>query len=303
MDRAFLKAVDRGVHSHGVRKAAQMVVDETAPMSEQELRLLRGALRNTEFQALSNNSAWCRAVFGREQSCVALDLPEGLEEYEMVGVVATVTNSPVVQEVGLTTMILDTIRGTGKRADKHLERVSVQDLKLQRGAQTARQGEGGIIPEGRDVVFRASWCRGLRALLNNRRQVEVEGVTMTFCLKLPRDQQLSLNRNSTSRFLKLCKDRGMTEDEAVHALVVALTQQLRGVAGVVLVKCRYPQGGGAPDLFWDWWSPSVEVRIVFDGTETMLQALISLSTAAVELWLFDWGNKADSVIVMRAWAV
>ena len=97
--------------------------------------------------------------------------------------------------------------------------------------------------------------------------------------------------------------RGMTEEEAVHALVLALTQQLRGVAGVVLVKCRYPQGGGAPDLFWDWWSASVEVRIVFDGTETMLQALVLLSTATLELWLFDGGSRDDSVIVMRAWAV
>lgn len=189
-DQAFLRAVDRGIHSAEARAAARMVVDETAPMSEQELRVLRGALHNTEFQALSNNTAWCRAVFGREQGPATLDLPEDLEEYELVGVVATVVNSPVVQEVGLSTMILDTIRGTGKRMDQHPERVSVQDLKLQRGAQTAKQGEGGIIPEGRDVVFRATWCKGLRALLNNRRQVEVEGVVMTFCLKLlPQSQR------------------------------------------------------------------------------------------------------------------
>ena len=86
---------------------------------------------------------------------------------------------------------------------------------------------------------------------------------MTFCIKLPRDQHLSLNRNTTSRYLRLCKERGLTEAEATSALLNAVAQQLDGVAGLVLVKCRYPAAGGPPDLFCEWWSESVEVRVAF----------------------------------------
>ena len=158
---------------------------------------------------------------------------------------------------------------------------------------------------GGEVVFKASWCRGLRALLNGDRHVTIKGMTMTFCLKVPRDQHLPLNRNSTSVFLWLCQQRGLSEDEATVALFNALTRQLKGVTGVLLNKCRYPQGGGPgrPDMFWDWWSPSIEVRIVFSTVELLRQALIDVSTAATEVWLYDAETREESVLAMRAWVV
>ena len=134
--QAFSDTVNREIHDGDTRKAARLIMEETTEMTELELKALRGALRSTEFQDLSNNSAWCRALFGQEQSAVTLDFPENLEEYEMVSVVATCINSPLVQEVGITSLISKVIKGEGKRADQHPDRVTVQELKLQRGAQS-----------------------------------------------------------------------------------------------------------------------------------------------------------------------
>jgi hypothetical protein len=304
-ESVFLQQTDANVHDNEVRRAAHFIVASTLMISADELRALRGSLRGTQFQELSNNSSWCRALFGQQQSTYDLEFPD-FEEYEMVEVIGSAANTQAesVQEVGITTLVKNAILGAGRAVDRYPERVSVQDMRILSGAENTSQCEGGVMTtSGGEVVFKAAWCRGTRALLNGDRTVAVKGMAMTFALRLPREQQLPLNRNTTSLFLMLCKERGLSEEEATVALTNALTKQLRGVAGVVLVKCRYPQGGGRPDLFWDWWSSSVEVRLLFATVEELRQALVDVSTAEVEIWLHDGETRETSVLALRAWVV
>ena len=45
------------------------------------------------------------------------------------------------------------------------------------------------------------------------------------------------------------------------------------------------------------------MRIIFNSVESLMAALVAISTGRNELWIFDGPDREASVLCMRAWVV
>ena len=139
-------------------------------------------------------------------------------------------------------------------------------------------------------------------ILRGEQAVEVEGMKMWFTIKLPRDQSLPLNRSTTAVWMATAKARGLTEAQIISILEFCLASQLDGVVGVRL-KTVQMEAGKPPHLFWNWWSSSTEIQILFDSNASMQRALVAIASGEIELYLYDGATLERSALAVRAWAV
>ena len=110
---------------------------------------------------------------------------------------------------------------------------------------------------------------------------------------------MSLNRNSTSVYLAAAAARGLSQAEAVQELLQCIVPQVDGVAGLYIRQVEW--GGKEPVLYFEWWSPSAEVVVVFASEAAKQKAVIDITLRDIDLRLFDAPAIEMSVFNLKAW--
>ena len=284
-----------------VRQAARLMCGKTKPITPERHKEIRTALRGTDLHEAAKNSAFCRMMLGRAPLSPALEWPDEFDEYDMVSMEANGVHH-TVQPAALQSVLEEAMKGAGDHKDKHPHKVRVQDLRILPGPKSLAACEKGEPVLGRTAVFKAAWCEGTRRILNSHEKVKVGEKNISASIKLPRDQMLTLNRNTTAVFLAACKACGLTEEEARTLLAFCLSQQLDGVAGVAFKTCAMEMGK-PPHAFWNWWSDSTDVEVFFNSKEAMRKAVVAVSRGDIDLYAYDGATIEASVLVLRLYVI
>ena len=301
--RVFTEQMSEHCLNPEARQQARLMLGKARPLTAEQHKDIRTVMRGTDLHENVKNSAFCRMMMGRTPLSPSLEWPDDFTEYDYVNMEVNGVHH-TVQPAALQTVLEEQMRGEGKERDKQASKVRVQDLRMLSGPKAAAACEDGVPVLGRTAVFKATWCEGTRQLLTGERKVKVgpgdKGVS--FGVKLPREQMLTLDRSTTAVFLAACKARGLTEEEAILLLAYSLSEQLSGITSVVLKTCQMEMGK-PPHSFWNWWSPSTEVQVYFSSREALQRAVIEVSRGKTDLYMFDGASVERSVLALRAYVL
>jgi hypothetical protein len=297
----FMEQVTQHVMQPEARQVARLMCGKTKHLTAERHKEIRTALRGTDLHEAAKNSAFCRMMLGRPPLSPTLEWPDEFDEYDMVNMEADGV-CHTVQAAALQSVLEEVMQGAGDGKDKHPHRVRVQDLRILPGPKTPAACEKGEPVLGRTAVFKAAWCEGTRRLLTSDETAKVGDKATSLKIKLPRDQMLTLNRNTTAVFLAVCKACGLTEAEARSLVAYCLSEQLEGIAGVSFKTCAMEMGK-PPHAFWNWWSESTEVEVFFNTKEAMRKAVVAVSRGNIDLYAYDGGTIETSVLVLRLYVI
>jgi hypothetical protein len=209
----FLDAVGEFLMSADKRKAVNLMLAKTEPITDERHKDIQPVMCDTDMHKTARNSALCRMMCGRMVQSPEFLFPADVMEYETVAIEVVGINHTDLA-AALHSELEEEFSGEGESKDPQRGKVRVTDMRILPGPKAAThcKGEEEVLTHA--AAFKLAWCKNVREALTGDREIKVNGNTIKMSMKLLLEQMFTLNRNTTVEFLAACKALGLAEAEA-----------------------------------------------------------------------------------------